>query len=83
VLVTRSWEPPTGELHDFLEQARARWPEGTTLTILPLAPDANREPAEHLVQPWLRFTERLPAGFANVALLPALPDNPYHTGSTA
>lgn len=83
VLVTRSWEPPTGELHDFLEQARARWPDGTTLTILPLAPDANREPAEHLVQPWLRFTERLPAGFANVALLPALPDNPYHTGSTA
>ena len=81
VLVTRSWEPPTGELHDFLDQARERWPSGTTLTILPLAADANREPAEHLIQPWLRFTERLPAGFAAVALLPALQDNPYQNES--
>lgn len=81
VLVTRSWEPPTGELHDFLDHARDQWPATTRVRILPLAPNANQAPANHLIQPWLRFTERLPAGFADVALLPSLPDNPYQTGT--
>jgi len=80
VLITRSWEPPTGELHDFLDQAREQWPAGTKVILLPLAADANRMPPDHLIQPWLRFTERLPAGFASVALMPSLPDNPYQTG---
>ncbi|WP_372965769.1 DUF2868 domain-containing protein [Marinobacter sp.] len=81
VLVTRSWEPPTGELHDFLDQARERWPTGTRLMILPLAADANQAPDQRLIQPWLRFTERLPDGFATIALLPASPDNPYQSGA--
>ncbi|MBE0485956.1 DUF2868 domain-containing protein [Marinobacter sp.] len=81
VLVTRSWEPPTGELHDFLDHARGQWPANTRVQILPLAPNANQAPANHLIQPWLRFTERLPAGFADVALLPSIPDNPYQTGT--
>ena len=80
VLITRSWEPPTGELHDFLDQAREQWPAGTKVILLPLAADANRMPPDHLIQPWLRFTERLPAGFASVALMPSLPENPYQTG---
>lgn len=80
-LVTRSWEPPTGELHDFLDHAREQWPGNTRVLVLPLAPNANRPPAEHLIQPWLRFTERLPAGFAQVTVLPTLPDNPYQTGT--
>jgi len=80
-VVTRSWEPPTGELHDFLDHARAQWPANTRVLILPLAANANEAPANHLIQPWLRFTERLPTGFTQVALLPSLPDNPYQTGA--
>ncbi|MFO8142454.1 MAG: DUF2868 domain-containing protein, partial [Marinobacter sp.] len=80
-LVTRSWEPPTGELHDFLTQARSQWPGNSRVMILPLATDANQPPAIHLIQPWLRFTERLPEGFATVVLLPSFIDNPYQTGT--
>ena len=81
VLISRSWEPPTGELHDFLDQARELWPANTRVMILPLAADANQAPSDHLVQPWLRFAERLPTGFASVALLPTQPDNPYLAGT--
>ncbi|MDP4547923.1 MULTISPECIES: DUF2868 domain-containing protein [unclassified Marinobacter] len=84
ILVTRSWEPPTGELHDFLEQAFEQWPTGTRVMILPLANDANQSPKQALIQPWLRFTERLPESFASVALLPPSPDTPYQiTGASA
>ncbi|MBZ0335425.1 DUF2868 domain-containing protein [Marinobacter sp. AL4B] len=83
ILVTRCWEPPTGELHDFLEQAWEQWPAGTRVMILPLANDANQCPKNPLIQPWLRFTERLPEGFATVALLPPPPDTPYQiTGAS-
>ena len=81
IVVTRSWEPPTGELHDFLETARERWPSNSRVTLLPLASDPNQPPQAHLVQPWLRFTERLAPGFASVALPPVDEPNPYLTGS--
>lgn len=81
IVVTRSWEPPTGELHDFLDTARQRWPASTRVALLPLAQDPNRLPSPHLVQPWLRFTERLPAGFASVTLPPVDQPNPYRSGS--
>lgn len=81
IVVTRSWEPPTGELHDFLEAARERWPSGARVTLLPLASDPNRPPETHLVQPWLRFTERLAPGFASVALPPTDEPDPYLAGS--
>ncbi|MCG7200382.1 DUF2868 domain-containing protein [Marinobacter pelagius] len=81
IVVTRSWEPPTGELHDFLESARECWPSGTRVALLPLAHDPNRLPQPHLVQPWLRFTERLPDGFASVALPPTDQPGPYLAGS--
>lgn len=82
IVVTRSWEPPTGELHDFLDTARERWPPGTRVALLPLAQDPNRPPSAHLIQPWLRFTERLPAGFASVALAPGDHPAPYLAGGT-
>ncbi len=68
IVLSKSWEPPTGELHDFLEAAHEQWPAGTRVTIVPLAAQPDQQPAEHLLQPWLRFTERLPDGFATVAL---------------
>ncbi|MBY6032688.1 DUF2868 domain-containing protein [Marinobacter daepoensis] len=74
LLVTRSWEPPTGELFDFLEQAKAQWPDSTQVAILPLATNASEQPAAHLLQPWLRFAERLPAGFARIVRIPEAPD---------
>lgn len=67
LLITSSWQPPTGELNDFLESARDHWPTGTQVTVLPLATDPEHPPANHLLEPWLRFTERLPAGFATIA----------------
>ena len=81
IVVTRSWEPPTGELHDFLETARERWPSNSRVTLLPLASDPNQPPQTHLVQPWLRFSERLAPGFASVALPPTEEPNPYLAGS--
>ncbi|GHD41540.1 Protein of unknown function [Marinobacter persicus] len=66
LLLTRSWQPPTGELSDFLEQARQHWPAGTRVTLVPLAADPGLPPADHLLQPWLRFAGRL-SGFASVA----------------
>ncbi|WP_323750040.1 DUF2868 domain-containing protein [Marinobacter sp.] len=83
ILVTRSWEPPTGELCDFLDQAMELWPAGSRVMILPLANDANQSPKNHLVQPWLRFTERLPEGFATVALLPLSPGAPYQSAGAS
>jgi hypothetical protein len=80
IVVTRSWEPPTGELHDFLETARKCWPSGTRVTLLPLASDPNQPPEPHLVQPWLRFTERQAPGFVSVALPPTDEPNPYPAG---
>ncbi|HLV77629.1 MAG TPA: DUF2868 domain-containing protein [Marinobacter sp.] len=73
VVLTRSWEPPTGELYDFLSLARQRWPARSTVVLLPLATDPGQAPLAQHLQPWLRFTERLPAGFASVALGPDVP----------
>lgn len=82
IVVTRSWEPPTGELYDFLETARERWPSNSRVALLPLASNPNEPPQTHLIQPWLRFTERLAPGFASVTLPPIDEPNPYLAGST-
>ena len=68
VLLTRSWQPPTGELSDFLAAARARWPNPTRVTLVPLAGEPDQLPAEHLLAPWLRFADRQPSGFVTVAV---------------
>ncbi|EMP54641.1 hypothetical protein MSNKSG1_15067 [Marinobacter santoriniensis NKSG1] len=82
VLVSRSWEPPTGELQDFLLEAREHWPRNTRIALLPLAPNPLQRPADGPLQTWLRFAERLPGGQASV-VLPALEAPEIHpTGST-
>ncbi len=70
LLVTRGWEPPTGELADFLEQAQQRWPAGTRVVLVPLAADPQATPAEHQIDQWLRFAERVGRDRLQVSLVP-------------
>lgn len=59
-VVTRAWQPPTGELADFLADARQAWPDGTLIALVPVGADANPvEPAQ--LDQWLRFVDRLPS----------------------
>ncbi|MDS1308931.1 MULTISPECIES: DUF2868 domain-containing protein [Marinobacter] len=70
IVVTRSWEPPTGELEDFLANAREHWPKGTRVALVPLATRIDREPDDHQVQQWLRFAKRIGLEFVTVSLVP-------------
>ncbi|AZT82150.1 DUF2868 domain-containing protein [Marinobacter sp. NP-4(2019)] len=78
IVVTRGWEPPTGELQDFLQHAREQWPRASHVAVVPLTTSGLDEPPAHQLQQWLRFTERLGTDFACVSLPPLLPQNPYH-----
>lgn len=68
IVLTRSWEPPTGELQDFLLAAHERWPARTRVALVPLAPHPEQPPDARQLAPWLRFAARLPEGFASIAL---------------
>jgi len=77
LLVTRSWEPPTGELEDFLASARKLWPEGTKVVLVPQTNHTELEPDTPQVQQWLRFAGRAGPDFVTVSLVPtqrAAPD---------
>lgn len=58
LIVTRSWEPPTGELADFLREARASWPPTTLIALVPMAAEPEQLPPHHQVNQWLRFADR-------------------------
>ena len=58
LVLTRSWEPPTAELEDFLEDAVAQFPD-LTLILLPVASEPSRRPAEQPLAQWLRFADRV------------------------
>jgi hypothetical protein len=69
IMLVRSWEPPTGELLDFLDSAHQSWPADSRVCLLPLATEARQPSAiatERQLQPWLRFAERCPPGFVTV-----------------
>jgi len=68
IVLTRSWEPPTGELQDFLLTAHAQWPREARVALVPLARHPDQAPDARLLAPWLRFVTRLPDGFAHIAL---------------
>ncbi|RBW52037.1 DUF2868 domain-containing protein [Marinobacter sp. F3R11] len=70
LLVTRSWEPPTGELEDFLASARKLWPEGSRVALVPLANLTALKPDTPQVQQWLRFARRAGTDFVTVSLVP-------------
>ncbi len=71
LLVARSWEPPTGELEDFLSRAQDIWPNGIQIVLVPLAINNSREPDAHQVQQWLRFAKRIKSQCVTVSLIPA------------
>ncbi|MDK9558399.1 DUF2868 domain-containing protein [Marinobacter sp. M216] len=68
LVVTRSWEPPTGELQDFLTAARELWPRGTRVALVPLGLDARKEPEAHQLRQWLRFADRVGEDFVGVSV---------------
>lgn len=68
IIVTRCWEPPTGELQDFLTAARELWPVGSRVALVPLSLDARRPPEPHQLRQWLRFAERSDEGFVGVSV---------------
>lgn len=69
LLVTRGWEPPTGELHDFIEEAQSLWPSPARLTLIPLAQNTALPVPAHQLPQWLRLKERFTAGFVTVSLI--------------
>lgn len=71
VLVTRGWEPPTGDLADFLDEARERL-GAITIQLIPLA--AGDRPAltdERTLAQWRRFLQRRDDPALTLAGLPA------------
>lgn len=70
LVITRAWEPPTGELEDFLAKAKELWPKNTHVILVPLATHVSRQPDNHQVQQWLRFTHRIGPEHVSVSLLP-------------
>ncbi len=58
-LVARAWEPPIGELVDFIEQARHQWPQNTRIALLPLDSDPENDTNPRQLSQWLRFAQRL------------------------
>lgn len=70
IVVARGWEPPTGELADFLEQARGRLGRAP----IQLVPLASGRPAALVDEPalaqWRRFVDRLHSPAIVLADLP-------------
>lgn len=70
LLVTRCWEPPTGELEDFIAKAKTLWPHGARVVLVPLATNVASDPDKHHIEQWLRFAQRSPTGFVTVSIMP-------------
>ncbi|MEO8985431.1 MAG: DUF2868 domain-containing protein [Rhodanobacter sp.] len=71
IILARGWEPPTGELADFITQARTRLAHAP-IQLLPLA--AGTPPAlpdARALAPWLRFIQHLDEANAVVVDVPA------------
>jgi len=77
ILLVRCWQPPTGELQDFLAAARDIWPDNARVALVPLATDSNQQPDAHQIQPWLRFAQRLGSEFVQVSLPRLQMRDPY------
>ena len=84
LLATRCWEPPTGELEDFINKAKELWPEGSRIVLVPLANNTSFAPEQHQVEQWQRFACRLQADFVSVSIINSGNDSQCtQTGSKA
>ncbi|SFR65996.1 Protein of unknown function [Marinobacter daqiaonensis] len=63
LVIARSWEPPTAELEDFLDEATDHLP-GIRITLLPVATTSSSRPTAWQLAQWLRFAHRLGRGSA-------------------
>ncbi|TBW49814.1 DUF2868 domain-containing protein [Marinobacter halodurans] len=71
ILLTRAWEPPTGELADFLHDARRAWSKERLIALLPVGGESPLAPASPLqLAQWQRFAERQQDGNLWVCRLP-------------
>lgn len=74
IVLARGWEPPTGELADFLERMCVRMGR-ESIQLVPLS--ANNPPAlvdEPALAPWRRFVERLQQSTVVIANVPGKGD---------
>ena len=70
IILARGWEPPTGELADFITHARRRL-DLVPIQLLPLAPELPLMlPAAPALAPWRRFIERLQQPNVVIANIP-------------
>lgn len=58
-VLVNAWEPPTGDLADFLQLARSRWPRQVRIYLFPLSQNCQHAPARQLLAQWARFVQRL------------------------
>lgn len=73
ILLTRAWEPPTGELADFVRDARAQWSAERLIVLLPIGGEAPLRAADpRQVGQWQRFAERQQDANLWVCRLPAM-----------
>ncbi|MBZ2169609.1 DUF2868 domain-containing protein [Marinobacter sp. F4216] len=77
LVVTHCWEPPTGELQDFLETALDNWPQHTPVHLVPLAPNPNQPPDDNQLRQWLRFAHRADGEAVGVSILPGTPRDAF------
>ena len=58
LILAQGWEPPTGELADFLDDARQQWGEDTVIALVPLAADPGGALSDATLAQWRRFVDR-------------------------
>lgn len=72
ILLTRAWEPPTGELADFIQEARRCWSRNRLLALVPIGGEQPLEaPSPRQLAQWQRFVERQKDGNLWICQLPA------------
>lgn len=81
IVLCRAWEPPTGELADFLHEARRQWSANRLIALLPVGGENPFTAASDVqTSQWLRFTERQQDANLWICALPAAPSTEARHG---
>lgn len=74
IILCRAWEPPTGELADFIRDTRQQGPANRVIALLPVGGETPLSAASDIQSAqWLRFVERQQDANLWVCALPAAP----------